>query len=290
MATIEVSSWAELIAATGSANSNDIKLTADIDMNDTPLTAQKNIYCASLDGQGHKIANLQPQNLTSPPTLLAFQNTGSNTECAIKNINFENVFTPTGTIFYLGNKIIFENNRVSGRCQTIFRGTSTGSGAYHHIYYNAFTMTHSNHFWTGGSGSAANWSSANIENNYIDAGISAPTNNTDRYYFNLYSGTDYGSYNSLTNNYITGHFSPYTSTGEWYLTRQNGAYVKTNCFNGYFGSTGNIYLNGNTTDVSNIYNRNRIEKEARSSGYTGVTDEQMKNAEYLRNNTNFPIE
>lgn len=289
MATIEVSTWAELIAATSSANSNDIKLTADIDMNDTPLTAQKNIYCASLDGQGHKIANLQPKNLTSPPTLLAFQNTGSNTECTIKNINFENVFTPTGTIFYLGNKIIFENNQVNGRCQTIFKGSSTGFGAYHRIYYNAFIMTHSNHFWTGGSGSAKNWSSANIENNYIDAGISAPTNNTDRYYFNLYSSTDYDDYNSLANNYITGHFSPYTSSGEWYLTRQNNGYVKTNCFNGYFGSTGFIYLNGESA-TTNIYNSSRIERSVSGSGYTGVTDEQMKNADYLRNNTNFPIE
>lgn len=286
MATITVNSIEEFFSATANTNSDTILLGSDLDFNNAPLETSKNIYAGMIDGQGHKIANLQPLNISINFTLLSFLTT----EMTIKNINFENVFHPSGTLFYLGTHVSFEHNQVSGRCQCTFRGGSTSSNVTKYVRYNAFSFTSINKMFTGGSGSSANWGSAIIENNYIDLGNCTPTSNTgtDYYIFDLYSGTDYSDLNSFSNNYIKGKLTPAGSNGQR-ITRQSSTFVKSNCFNVEYTSTvGALYISGNA-DASNIYNTSKATGTVTHTNTTGVTDEQMKNATYLANNTNFPI-
>lgn len=94
MATIEVSTWAELKTALQNNPENTIKLTADIDMNEVAPTGDSIAmsYGSSsiLDGNGHTIKNLRTK-ISSPAPIFGTSFAGTGRSFTIKNLNFVNL-------------------------------------------------------------------------------------------------------------------------------------------------------------------------------------------------------
>ena len=142
MATVEVSTWAELKTAL-SDNSNDgntIKLTADIDMNGVAPEGDNIVMsydnAITLDGDNYTIKNLRTK-LSSPVAIFGMAFGGTGRTFTIKNLKLQNLILSGASLIganggTAASTTILEDVRICG---------SRSGAAYMFSYYGGITMS-----------------------------------------------------------------------------------------------------------------------------------------------------
>lgn len=242
---IAVSTWDEFITALGSTDDNTIELMADIDCNDNPPTARVTVSgTKTINGNDHTIYNIgcaQPINNT------IFGGTGMIfNKCNLYNVyRFENQYVFNSSNSY---PCRFNDCKITGRgihgiseYGSYTRCTLSWTGLKQYSFFR-------NYF-------ANSW----IHMEYVFA--SAPTN--------------HGLVNELISSYIEGKITKnYEGTAPTPIagTTLRDSVVNFECDSAATTLTSSIISVVNTTKAPNL---------VLSTGVVGVTDAQLKDAEYL---------
>lgn len=243
---IAVSTWAQFVTALETSGDNTIELLADIDCNDNPPTARIAVSGAKIvNGNDHTIYNIGCAQPISN-TIFGGYSVSFN-KCSIYNMTrFENYYIFNSSNTY---PCKFTDCKITG-------GGINGISEYGH--YTRCSLSWSN------LKSYAFWRSQ-FNNSWVRMECvfnSAPTN--------------HGLANELISSYIEGKIIK-NFTGS-ITTPIAGTTLKDSVINFETDSTGTTVASGVLTTVVNTTKAPNL---VLGSGVVGVTDAQLKNAEYL---------
>ena len=241
---IAVNTWAEFLAAYENGTDNTIELMADIDANDDlPKKNYSKPIDKTINGNGHTIYNISTAQVINNPIL------GGAHVLIFNNTNLYNCYRiENQPIFWSSNTYRTQFND----CKIVGRGL-------HYISDNA-SFFRCSFAWDGVT-SVGNGSALSFYNSWLKVNILRPSNSASPYF-----GT-------LNNSYIEGNFS---QTAEGTFTVKIGA-LESSVINIETSGTNSEFPRGTTS----VYNKTKQPNFTDSGNCIGVTDAQMKNAEYL---------
>lgn len=243
---IAVNTWAEFLAAYENGSDETIELMSDIDANeDIPKRNYTKPIGKTINGNGHTIYNISTGVVISNPIFTGAHNLTFN------STNFYNCYRiENQPIFWSSNTYRTQFND----CKIVGRGLQ-------YISINA-TFNRCSFVWSGvtsvGAGSALSFYNSWLKIDHLRA-----SNSTSSYF-----GT-------LNNSYIEGNFSQ-TAEGTFTLKLTANTF-ESSVINIATSATNAEFLTG----TKSVYNKTKQPNFTDSGNCEGVTDAQMKNAEYL---------
>lgn len=242
---IAVSTWAQFLAAYENNEDGTIELMADIDANDDiPKRNYEKPMAKTINGNGHTIYNISTGVVLNSPIFRgAYALTFNNT-------NFYNVYR-------IENQVVFWS---SNTYRTQFNDCKIVGRGLQYISENA-SFNRCSFSWSGVTSVAAG-SALSFYNSWLKIDFNRAANSTSTYF-----GT-------LNNSYIEGKF---TQTAEGTFSVKLANALESSVINIETTATNSTFPSGNVS----VYNKTKQPNFTDSGNCVGVTDEQMKNAEYL---------
>lgn len=243
---IAVNTWAEFLAAYENSSDGTIEIMADLDANaEVPIRKYEKPIAKTINGNGHTIYNISTGVVLSNPIFIGAYN------LIFNNTNFYNVYRiENQPIFWSSNTYRTQFND----CKIVGRGLQ-------YISINA-TFNRCSFAWSGvtsvGAGSALSFYNSWLKIDHIRA-----SNSTSRYF-----GT-------LNNSYIEGKFEQ-TAEGTFVINLTANT-LESSVINIETSATNSAFLSGTTS----VYNKTKQPNFTDSGNCIGVTDAQLKNADYL---------
>lgn len=243
---IAVNTWAEFLAAYENGTDGTIELMADIDANDDlPKRNYSKPRAKTINGNGHAIYNISTAQVVSNPIFSGGYN------LVFNNTNFYNCYRiENQPIFWSSNSYRTQFND----CKIVGRGLQ-------YISVNA-TFNRCSFVWSGvtsvGAGDALSFYNSLVKIDHRRASNSA----------NRYFGT-------LNNSYIEGKFEQ-TADGTFNINLTANT-LESSVINIETSATSSTFLSG----TKSVYNKTKAPNFTDSGNCEGVTDAQLKNAEYL---------
>lgn len=242
---IAVNTWAEFLAAYENGSDGTIEIMSDLDANDdVPKRKYEKPTHKTINGNGHTIYNISTGVVLNNPIFSGAYN------LIFNNINFYNVYRiENQPVFWSSNTYRTQFND----CKIVGRGLQ-------YISINA-SFNRCSFAWSGvtsvGAGSALSF-----YNSWLKINHTRSANSTSNYF-----GT-------LNNSYIEGTFSQ-TATGTFTLKISD--VLDSSVINIETQATNATFPSGTTS----VYNSTKQPNFTDSGNCVGVTDAQMKNANYL---------
>ena len=243
---IAVSTWTQFLAAYENSTDGTIEIMADLDANDDiPKRQYDKPINKTINGNGHTIYNISTGAVINGPI---FKGAHSLT---LNNVNLYNVYR-------IENQVVFWS---SNTYRTQFLDCKIVGRGLQYISENA-TFNRCSFSWSGvtsvGAGSALSFYNSWVKIDHTRAASST----------SAYLGT-------LNNSYIEGNFSQ-TAAGEFNI-KLVGNTLESSVINIETTATNSAFPSGTTS----VYNKTKQPNFTDSGNCVGVTDAQMKNAEYL---------
>lgn len=243
---IAINTWVEFLAAYENGSDETIELMSDIDANDDiPKRNYTKPIGKTINGNGHTIYNISTGVVLSNPIF-----SGAHT-LVFNNTNFYNCYRiENQPIFWSSNTYRTQFND----CKIVGRGLQ-------YISINA-TFNRCSFVWSGvtsvGAGSALSFYNSWLKIDHI-----RDSNSTSSYF-----GT-------LNNSYIEGTFAQ-KAEGTFTLKITSNT-LESSVINIETSATNSAFLSGTTS----VYNKTKQPNFTDSGNCIGVTDAQLKNADYL---------
>lgn len=243
---IAVNTWAEFLAAYENGSDETIELMSDIDANeDIPKRNYTKPIGKTINGNGHTIYNISTGVVVSNPIF-----SGAHA-LVFNNTNFYNCYRiENQPIFWSSNTFRTQFND----CKIVGRGLQ-------YISINA-TFNRCSFVWSGVSSVGAG-SALSFYNSWLKIDHIRDSNSTSSYF-----GT-------LNNSYIEGSFAQ-KAEGTFTLKITANTF-ESSVINIETSATNAAFLSGTTS----VYNKTRQPNFTDSGNCIGVTDSQLKNADYL---------
>ena len=243
---ITVNTWAEFLAAYENGTDGIIELMADIDANDdVPKQYYEKPMAKTINGNGHTIYNISTGVVLNSPLFRGGY------ALTFNNTNFYNVYRiENQPVFWSSNTYRTQFND----CKIVGRGLQ-------YISTQA-TFNRCSFSWSGVTATNAG-ELLSFYNSWVKIDHNRAANNN-------------GSYlGTLNNSYIEGKFTQ-TAEGTFNL-KLCGSTLVSSVINIETTATNSTFPSGTTS----VYNKTKQPNFTDSGGCIGVTDAQMKNAEYL---------
>lgn len=276
MSTINVGDWNGFVTALTQATSGDeINITNDIDVQNYVQDFTRSIHVAdiaelTINGNNYTIKNIANINFGSSDYHEIFLFT-SNTTCHINNLNFSNVWlTSKSTCLFRTYNNTFDKIFVNNSTINIKTKTQIGFGGG--LVFENCMITFNQ--CTGTLGATQ---SAGANPKFRDCWIRFND------WHEVPIGTDYPAFRNLNRCYLEGNLAFRDPTAVHKLFGCSSCCVNVSCLILGFDDVDTL-IETNSDSLPNVINTTKIPALATESSTTFnklVTDEQMKNAEYL---------
>lgn len=243
---IAVNTWAEFLAAYENGTDGTIEIMSDLDANDSvPTRAYSKPIDKTINGNGHTIYNISTGVVLSSAIFTG----GHNLE--FNNTNFYNCYR-------IENQPIFQS---SNTYRTQFKDCKIVGRGLHYISDNA-SFFRCSFSWAGVT-SVGNGDALSFYNSWVKVDILRASNSASRYF-----GT-------LNNSYIEGKFEQ-RAEGTFNINLTANT-LESSVINIETTATNSTFISG----TKSVYNKTKAPNFTDSGNCEGVTDAQMKNADYL---------
>lgn len=243
---IAVSTWDEFVAAYLNNSDGTIEITADLDANDNlPDTSYMRPISKTINGNGHTIYNISTQAVVNSPI---FRSVGNS--LVINNTNFYNCYRIENQPIFWGSstyKVQFNDCKIVGRGLQYI----TNMGTFQRCSFS----------WAGVKSVDAGKDNS-FYNSWVKIDHERASNSTT-----ALLGT-------LNNSYIEGNIRQ-TAAGTFALKVSSN--LESSVINIETTATAATFPSGNTS----VYNSTKAPNFTDSGNCIGVSDAQMKDAEYL---------
>lgn len=244
---ISVSTWDEFVAAYINNSDGTIEIIADLDANDNlPDTSYTRPISKIINGNGHTIYNISTQTIVNNPIFRS----GSNS-IVINKTNFYNCYRIENQPIFGGSssfRVQFNDCKIVGRGLKYI----TDMGTFQRCSLS----------WSG-----VKSADAGKDNSFYNSWLKIDHERA--------ANSNTALFGVLNNSYIEGSIRQ-TAEGTFNL-KLCGSALESSVINIETTATNSTFPSGNTS----VYNKTKQPNFTNSGNCIGVTDAQMKNAEYL---------